>query len=40
MIRALHKRFDGDKDAKQPLLTPRDGLQPNYTDTNPMEGAA
>lgn len=39
MIRALLKRFDGEKESKQPLL-PRDGLQPNHANTDPIEGAS
>ncbi|THG97759.1 hypothetical protein EW026_g4303 [Hermanssonia centrifuga] len=40
MIRSLRKRFEGDD--KKPILTPTNGqpLPANYTDTNPVQGAA
>ncbi|KAI0819028.1 DUF887-domain-containing protein [Irpex lacteus] len=40
MIKALRKRFDSEQDPKRPLLTPSDGVQQNYSDTNPLDGAA
>lgn len=40
MIKALRKRFDTEDDSKRPLLTPSDGIQPNYANTNPLDGAA
>ncbi|KAI0705937.1 DUF887-domain-containing protein [Cytidiella melzeri] len=40
MISALRKRFNSDQSTKQPLLTPTDGALPNYTNTNPIDGAA
>ena len=42
MIKALRKRFNNDEDPKRPLLTPSDGVQQNYADTNSqaVDGAA